>query len=513
MYQREVPGGGRDLTPSRKSYLLASGEMVVSPSQRQAISASNVPAGWQPQLTTAVDVEVAQKSPTTNCLSVGRSNLVSVSDAHYRTETSPRMLSTSHRRVLDLTGHDCYIQNQSASVTPCYRSAAGQPAVTIQRNSDIRSSLQQMMVNRRSVQGRVLPPASNRESVLQQLTDELQQQKWRMSNMYSCLGSSKLSVVRPVPVKAERAVQQFHPLMSSPSHLSCATVVSSSAQISSGQAASYGTLRNGSSEAMMKSTGSAQRNLQDTPVTPSYNTELYRAELASRSQSVSVPQSVQFGSQDRSPVGRWYPSSAASVEVPLFSPSRSASGRTYVEEKELDPSWPVAHCSRVQSYQSQNYSSGSRQHGAVSLQNYGPVLCLPTSQTPIRSLDIQSAKITSPHRVFPRQDASFNSPAELAASAYPLQQGFFAPHSPESHFTQQPHSSVSDKQMTNVSSACRMSSDMHHRLGSVIPSHSSQDLKPVESPRQHAVSLPSSVISPTKVGFSPVMEKCISISF
>jgi len=545
------PGDGREPTSNRKYYLVSSGDMMASQNQGHAISTASAAAGWQPSLSTIVNVKVLrQQSPTAECPSVGCSSNPEVSDVRYRTEAAPCMQPASRSQLSDMVGHGRYVQGQSTLMSPRYQSPVGQPVLTVplQHSADIPASLcQQMMINRRAMEEDVLPRASNRPSVLQQLTDELQEQKWRTSNMHAYTGSPKPSVVKPVPVKVQPgSTPRFHPLMSGPSHMSSSAVEPSAAQIASRRAESYKTTQSSSAAAdflsVMRSPRS-QPNLQHTPQSPpSRNIESHSPHCMSINQSVNVSQSLQFGSLDRSPTGRWHPASGRSVEGSYFSPTRSASGLTSDVHEGLDLTCTAAHHSPVRCCQSQNYSP--RQHGVVSPQNRGSAprllaahtqmrsqellsarlssprhfspdqhaavsspanlalpgyshqLGLPTPRAQMQSRELHSARLTSPRNVSPKQHAALSSPANFG---YSSQQGFLTSCSPKS-YSVQPHSSVSD-----ASSRSRMSSDLPHGLGSPVRSRSSQDSMSIESSMQHAVGSPSKLISPTQVNCLPLI--------
>jgi len=548
------PGDGREPTSNRKYYLVSSGDMVASQAQPHAISTASAAAGWQPNLSTIVNVKVLrQQSPTAECPSVGSSSNPEVSDVRYRTEAVPCMQLASRRQLSDMVGHGRYVQ--STSMSPRYQSPVGQPVLTVplQHSADIPASLcQQMMINRRAMEEDVLPRASNRPSVLQQLTEELQEQKWRTSNMHAYAGSPKPSVVKPVPVKVQPgSTPRFHPLMSGPSHMSSSAVEPSAAQIASRRTESYRTTQSSSAAAdffsVMRSPRSSQPNLQHTPQSPpSRNIESHSPHCMSINQSVNVSQSLQFGSLDRSPTGRWHPASDRSVEGSYFSPTRSASGLLTSDVHEgLDLTCTAVRRSPVRCCQSQNYSP--RQHGVVSPQNrgsaprlpaahtqmrsqellsarlssprhlspdqhatvsspanlappgYSPRLGLPTSRTPMQSRELHSARLASPRNVSPKQHAALSSPANVAPPGYSSQQGFLTPCSPKS-YSVHPHSSVSD-----ASSRSRMSLDLHHGLGLPVRSRSTQDSMSVESPMQHAVGSPSKLFSPTQVNCLPLI--------
>jgi len=490
MYQRDIAESRRPSTSDVKYYLVAGGELVASHAQGHAISAASVSANWQLQPSTVVNVKIV-KMPTTNCSSVERtSNPDAVSDMRYR--MAPRMQTMSPSQLSGLVVRGSYMHGQSSSATPSYQSAVGQP--------DIRPSLQQTTVNRRSMQGDVLPQASSRESIplLQQLTDELQQQKWETGSAHCYAGSSKQSVVRPVPVKAQPgSMPRFHPLMSSPSHVPTTMVVPSVAQNASQQAASYRTMQSSNEAdyvAMSRSPRLSQNSLRNTSLLPSHNTDSYRFHPASANQSVTVTHSVQFGSQDRSSTGRRYPTSSATVKGSFLNPTWSDSNLTSGVHEQQDLSWRMAHCSPVHSYQSPSYSS--HQNSAISAQNYHcPTLCLPTPNKQMQSQELQSAKLASPRYMSAKQYAAVSSPAKSAPCEYSSQQFFSTQCSPKTHYTPS-RSLVSDAQVTAVSSLSRMTSDLHHRLGSPVPSHIGQDSTLVESLRHGST---SKLISPRKV--------------
>ena len=542
MYHREVAGGGRESTSNEIYCLVASSEMVSSQTQGRALSAAAVQASWQPQLSTVVNVKVVHpKSPPAKCSSVGRTSVPEVgSDVHYRTEAAPCVQSISQSQLLDLTGRGSYLLGQPASVTPHYHSAVGQPVLAVQPSSDTRASLQQMMVNRRAVQEGVLPRTSDRESVLLQFTEELQQQKRRTRHMHSCAGSPRQSVVKPVPVKVQPgSMPRFHPLMSSPSHMTSTTVVPSAAQIASQQSASN-TSNEANLSARMRSPGLSHPSLLNTPMSHSGSTTSYHPYPASMNQSMSVSQSVQFSGLDQPWTGRWCPASDASVDASFFSPTRSASGVTSVVQEDPDLTRFTAHFSPVGSCQSQNYSS--HQHRVISPHNYGPALCRLTPETQMRSPESHSVRLASPRQMSPKQSFAVSLSEKLASPVRSSQQGLPTPQtqmrspelqsailisprhlSPQLHtavtsaelvptiytsqlgvcvpnsYNIQSHDSVSGMQLTGASSQSLMPLDLHHGLGSQAASRSSHDVMAAESLKQHAVSCLSKLISPTQV--------------
>lgn len=505
MYQRDLAGGARQSTSDRKYFLVTSGDVVTSQAQHPAaISATSVTTSWQLQPSTIVSVRVVRhKFPTTDCSSVRRtSNPEAVNDVRYRAEVAPRVQPMAQNQKSDLVGCGTYIHGQSTSVTPHYQSVVGQPVLTVQRSSDISSSaLQQMMANRRSMQEDVYSRVSNRESIplLQQLTNELQQQQLRTGTIHCYAGSSNQSVIRPVPVKAQPgSMPRFHRLMSSSSHVPSTTVVSSVAQNSSQQAASYRTMQSESDYfRAMVSPNLSQRSPQNTPMSPSRNTDPYHRHPVSASQSVTVSQSMQFAGSDRSPTGRQYPASGASLEGSFISPTQSVSSLASAVREQPNLPWHTTRCSPVHSHPSQSYSS--HQHSVVSPQNYHRAQCLPSTKTQMPSRELQSAKQAFLRHTSPKQHAAaIGLAAKFASSVYSSQQCFVTQCSPESHYTQ-PQNFVSDSQMINVSSPSQTSSDLHHRLGSPVPSRGGQHPKSVKSLQQHPVSAASKPLSPTKV--------------
>ena len=301
------------------------------------------------------------------------------------------------------------------------------------------------------------PLASDRESVLMQLTEELQQQKLirNTSNTLSVAQTCRVdtTVIRPLAVKAQpRSTHRFHPLISTAPQVPSSTFVSSAAQNTSGQATCiaadqfvgyYPSLDRrthvSSNETVYgpskRSSDSSQPKLHNSSVSPYCSVESWQSYL----QPVSTLPSVAFGS----PTGRLY------RPVGSFgSPMQMSSSLPSTAQCLSEPS----RCSPVHSYQSHahtlNYSSS-----AYSL--------TPRSQVP-----------ASPRHISPSLHTGLSSPAKSIAPTLLYRQSVAIRSPSSSSYYVKPRTSTSD-----VQSAVVTTSGLCRGIGSPVTPNSSGVLK------------------------------------
>lgn len=448
MYHQEAAGSRRDSASAaaaspasvRRYQLVSSGE-IAEMNDPDAMSRISVPCSWQQQEyepSTIVNVKiVGDMSPTasiTNSASVRRSsNQQYEGDVHRRIGTMP------YHEIPNPVQFGNRLQRQLTSATECCPSAMGRRSERAEHSSEIPAipaSSKQVMINARLI------PASDRESVLQKLNEELHQQQmsWKtdhpLSSVRTHADSLKQSVVKPVPVKAQPYMQRFHPLMASPPQVPSSTVVPLAAQTASSQSAlsvfysASGKRTENSSNfgSLKRSPSSCQPNVHNSQLSLPCSSDARNPYL-----SVGISQSVQYGSPVPSSIGRWHPEPG---KESLYSPGRLSSSLGSDTQHTSVASLPTALGSPVQQY-------GSQQHGVSSPIHYGssmyPCLLPQSLRSPTLLHAMQSANLVSPRHNSPEQYIRVSSPAASFPPVYP--QGSYSAVRPAVYSPSPVHSS------------------------------------------------------------------------
>jgi len=428
--------------PVRRYQVASNGELVQMNPQvvTTRISIPHHLQQQQYQPSTIVSVKIVEEqSSTANSTSVRRSGQQHAGGGHRRTG------AVSYHQMPDPVQFVSQLEHQSTSVT-----AAGQRTERVRSTEIPAASSKQTVINKG------VTSASDRGSVLQKLNEELQQQiSWTVDNSLASLRTHmdilKPSVIKPVPVKAQPAVQRFHPLMSRPQQLPSSTVVPSTAQAASGQAALsvFQSDPNGRMETSpnftltKRSPGSSQPNVHNSQSTLSCSSDAQNAYL-SVGHHVSTSQ---LSSPDRSSVGRWYP--AASTES-FCSPAQQSSSlaadtqRAPVPSQHAPvPSWPPALGSPTHRYSAQQYIGSSLNFGSPMY----PSLLPRSPQSLTLPCDMQSANVVSPRHSSPKPQSRIRSPAVSFPPVY-SQGSYGTVH----HVAQCPLTSVSTVQSSSQGS-------------------------------------------------------------
>ena len=508
MYQQEAASGGRKpasgapavpLPVRRYRFMAGTGDIVETEDTASGVS---VPHTWQPSTILNVKI-VDHKSPTANCAgstSVGRSpsqQRDATGDKHYRSG-AVYMQPVSYHHLTNPAQFSNQMQQQSGSVTAGYPPAVVPPTCRVQCSPEVVASSKQT-VNCRLVQKDGLPQSSNRESVLQMLNEELQQQKAgnTVSSLRTYVDNLRQTVVKPAAVKPQPGIQRFHPLMSSSPLMQSSTSVPSTTEVASRETpfsilysalpertqdtdvSSFGT----NFASTERSLGSCQPNVPSGLLSSSGITDAFHPYLPI-SQSVSISQS-QFRSPDRSSEGTWQRAAAAASKRSFYNPAGQSSLISNTQHI-AGPSLPATHCSPIHSYQSHSYIS--KQHSIGSPLNYSSSmyqsLPLPNPQSQTLSGSLQSADLVSLQHISPSQQ-KINSPAKSYPPVHCSQQDPLSSPMPPYHMS--PQNFASDMQFADVTALQPMSSGVSHALSSPVSPRCSRVPTIAESPKYNLV--------------------------